>query len=96
MVRRPANICAFDWKAQDFALKGVDGKTHSLADVRGPKGTLVVFIWGTVSLVIHEPPPVVAAGEPENIVRRAIGWPNGLKSILRLPRRSTLLLRRAE
>jgi peroxiredoxin len=38
------SICAFGWRAQDFALKGVDGKTHSLADVRGPKGTLVVFI----------------------------------------------------
>src|SRR4030081_877091 len=37
-------ICAFGWKARDFALKGVDGETHSLADVRGPKGTLVVFI----------------------------------------------------
>jgi peroxiredoxin len=32
------------WKAKDFALKGIDGKTYSLADVRGPKGTLVVFI----------------------------------------------------
>jgi peroxiredoxin len=32
------------WKAGDFALKGVDGKTHRLADVRGPKGTLVAFI----------------------------------------------------
>ncbi len=38
------SICAFGWKAQNFALKGVDGKTYSLADVRGPKGTLVVFI----------------------------------------------------
>jgi peroxiredoxin len=38
------SICAFGWKAQDFALRGVDGKTYSLADVRGPKGTLVVFI----------------------------------------------------
>ncbi len=37
-------ICAFGWKARDFALKGVDGKIYSLADVRGPKGTLVVFI----------------------------------------------------
>jgi peroxiredoxin len=37
-------ICDFGWKARDFALKGVDGKTHGLADVRGPKGTLVVFI----------------------------------------------------
>ncbi len=44
MVLSAANICAFGWKAHDFALKGVDGKTYSLADVRGPKGTLVVFI----------------------------------------------------
>jgi peroxiredoxin len=39
-----ANICDFGWKARDFALRGVDGKTWSLADVRGPKGTLVAFI----------------------------------------------------
>jgi peroxiredoxin len=39
-----AGICDFGWKARDFALKGVDGKTWSLADVRGPTGTLVVFI----------------------------------------------------
>ena len=25
-------------------LKGVDGKIYSLADIRGPKGTLIVFI----------------------------------------------------
>ena len=35
---------AIGWKARDFALQGIDGKTYSLADVRGPKGTLVVFI----------------------------------------------------
>ena len=35
---------AIGWKAKDFALGGVDGKTYSLSDVRGPKGTLVVFI----------------------------------------------------
>ena len=39
-----ASICDFGWKARDFALEGVDGKTYSLADVRGPSGTLVVFI----------------------------------------------------
>jgi peroxiredoxin len=44
MASIPDSICAFGWKAGDFALKGVDGKTYSLADVRGPKGTLVVFI----------------------------------------------------
>jgi peroxiredoxin len=35
---------AIGWKALDFALQGVDGKIYSLADVRGRKGTLVVFI----------------------------------------------------
>ena len=44
MVSVQDGICAFGWKARDFALKGVDGKTYSLADVRGPNGTLVVFI----------------------------------------------------
>ena len=38
------SICNFGWKAKNFALKGVDGKTYTLADVRGLKGTLVVFI----------------------------------------------------
>jgi len=44
MVQNTATICPFGWKARDFALKGVDGKTYSLAAIRGPKGTLVVFI----------------------------------------------------
>src|SRR5207248_6660419 len=35
---------AIGWKANDFALQGIDGKTYSLAEVRGPKGALVVFI----------------------------------------------------
>ena len=35
---------AIGWKATDFALQGIDGGTYSLADVRRPKGTLVVFI----------------------------------------------------
>jgi len=44
MVSARANICDFGWKARDFALEGVDGKTYSLAEVRGPRGTLVAFI----------------------------------------------------
>lgn len=44
MVSLQTPICDFGWKAPDFSLKGVDGKTYSLADVRGPKGTLVMFI----------------------------------------------------
>jgi peroxiredoxin len=37
-------ICDFGWKAKDFSLRGVDGKTYSLADVRGRNGALVTFI----------------------------------------------------
>ncbi len=37
-------ICDFGWKAVDFRLEGVDGKTYELADVRGEMGTLVMFI----------------------------------------------------
>ena len=35
---------ATGWKATDFALQGIDGKIYSLAEVRGPKGTLIIFI----------------------------------------------------
>jgi len=44
MALTATSICNFGWKARDFRLKGVDGKFYTLADVRGPKGTLVVFI----------------------------------------------------
>jgi peroxiredoxin len=37
-------IHALGWRAKDFALQGTDGKTYSLADIRGRDGTLVVFI----------------------------------------------------
>lgn len=39
-----APICDFGWKAADFRLPGIDGATYSLADIRGPRGTLVMFI----------------------------------------------------
>jgi peroxiredoxin len=32
------------WQASDFELEGVDGKRYRLADVRGPKGAVVMFI----------------------------------------------------
>ncbi|MEG6509340.1 thioredoxin family protein [Methyloligella sp. 2.7D] len=37
-------LCDFGWKAPDFELPGVDGKTYSLGDVKGPNGLLVMFI----------------------------------------------------
>src|SRR5260221_12511830 len=39
-----APICDFGWKAPAFKLPATDGKSYALADVRGPKGTVVVFI----------------------------------------------------
>lgn len=37
-------ICDFGWKAPPFKLPATDGRTYSLDDVTGPKGTLVMFI----------------------------------------------------
>ncbi|MFV0359347.1 thioredoxin family protein [Tropicimonas sp.] len=37
-------VCDFGWKAVDFTLPATDGRSRSLADIAGPKGTLVVFI----------------------------------------------------
>jgi peroxiredoxin len=37
-------VCDFGWKAPSFTLPGTDGKTHSLEQLRGPNGTLVMFI----------------------------------------------------
>lgn len=44
MVSLETPICDFGWKAVDFELQGVDGKTWSLDNVRGPNGALVMFI----------------------------------------------------
>jgi peroxiredoxin len=44
MALTERGICNFGWNARDFMLKGVDGKSYSLADSRGPKGTIIVFI----------------------------------------------------
>ena len=46
-------ICDFGWKPPEFSLPGIDGKTYSLADVRGPKGALVMFICNHCPFVIH-------------------------------------------
>jgi peroxiredoxin len=37
-------VCDFGWKAPGFRLAGTDGKIWSLDDIRGPKGTLIMFI----------------------------------------------------
>ncbi|GHE00825.1 alkyl hydroperoxide reductase [Defluviimonas sp. 20V17] len=37
-------VCDFGWPAPDFALPATDGRTYALQDIRGPNGTLVMFI----------------------------------------------------
>ena len=37
-------LCDFGWKAPDFTLPGIDGGPHALRDLRGAKGTVIVFI----------------------------------------------------
>lgn len=44
MVDTPTPLCDFGWKAPDFTLVGTDRQPHRLADVRGAKGTLIMFI----------------------------------------------------
>lgn len=44
MVLLHTPVCEFDTKAMDFALKDSQGKVYRLADCRGPKGLLVMFI----------------------------------------------------
>ncbi len=44
MVSLQPPLCNFGWKAPDFDLPGVDGVRYSLANARGEKGLLVMFI----------------------------------------------------
>ena len=39
-----APICDFGWKAPAFRLRGTDGAWHTLDELRGPKGTVIVFM----------------------------------------------------
>jgi peroxiredoxin len=56
MVSLSPPVCDFGRPAVDFDLPGVDGRRHSLASARGPKGLLVMFICNHcpyVKAVIH-------------------------------------------
>jgi len=44
MVSLQPPLCDFGWKALDFDLPGVDGVRYQLANARGEKGLLVMFI----------------------------------------------------
>ena len=56
MVALTTPICNFGWNPPEFNLPGVDGKNYTLRDIKGEKGTLVMFICNHcpyVKSVIH-------------------------------------------
>lgn len=44
MVALRPPVCAFGEPARDFCLPGTDGRHYTLADCRGPRGLLLMFI----------------------------------------------------
>lgn len=44
MVTTTQRAGELGWHAADFQLEGVDGRSHRLADLKGERGTLVMFI----------------------------------------------------
>jgi peroxiredoxin len=44
MVSLETPVCDFGWRALDFDLPGVDGRRYGLAEARGTRGLLVMFI----------------------------------------------------
>ena len=45
-------VCDFNWPAPDFKLPATDGRILQLSDVRGPRGTLIMFICNHCPYVI--------------------------------------------
>lgn len=44
MAAMETPVCEFGWQAVGFDLPGVDGRRYTLADVRGERGTLIMFV----------------------------------------------------
>jgi len=62
MVRTPSTMLPLGTRAPDFALPNVDGRTVTLADSAGPKGTLVMFICNHCPFVKHVADQLAALG----------------------------------
>ncbi len=70
-----APVCDFGWKAVDFELEGTDGQSYSLDRVRGPNGTLIMFICNHcpyVKSIVGRAVSEVAALKPKGIGAIAI------------------------
>ena len=62
MVRTPSTMLPLGTQAPDFSLPNVDGRTVSLAEAVGPKGTVVMFICNHCPFVKHVADQLAALG----------------------------------
>ena len=71
MVRTPSTMLALGTPAPDFSLVNVDGRTLTLADVAGPRGTVVMFICNHCPFVKHVADQLAEVGR--NYLPQGIG-----------------------
>ena len=71
MVRTPSTMLPLGTRAPDFALPNVDGRTVTLADTAGPRGTLVLFLCNHCPFVKHVADQLAALGR--DCLPRGIG-----------------------
>ena len=71
MVRTPSTMLPLGTAAPDFSLPNVDGRTVTLADAAGPRGTLVMFICNHCPFVKHVADQLAALGR--DCLPRGIG-----------------------
>ena len=71
-------ICDFGWQAPDFTLPATDGAIWSLADIRGSKGTLIIFICnhcpyviGVIERIVRDAAALQALGIGVAAIRKA-------------------------
>lgn len=72
MVRTPSTMLPLGTTAPDFSLPNVDGRTLSLADVAGVKGTVVMFICNHCPFVKHVADELAILGR--DYLPRGIGF----------------------
>ncbi len=54
MALRTANICTFDWKARDFALKGINGVKASIGRIVAEANALRQIGIGTIAIMPND------------------------------------------
>jgi len=72
MVRTPSTMLPLGTVAPGFALPNVDGRTLSLEDVAGPRGTVVMFICNHCPYVKHVAEQLATLGR--DYLPRGVGF----------------------